>query len=114
MRDRDLLQNLQINIRWNLSLRGDGAFSEEALPLTGRLPKPRLNPYGPQEFYSFSEEKKLLSQGCSSLLDRVAWLWLKSLTGEAIKIRTATVAIPETGDATFQEQVNHLRPLLSG
>ena len=41
--------------------------------------------------------------------DRVAWLWLKSLTGEAIKIRTATVAIPETGDVAFQEQVNHLR-----
>ena len=58
-----MLETLHTNIRWSLSLRGtskDGAFLQPALPLTGRMPKPRMNPYVPAEFYSSSEERSML------------------------------------------------------
>jgi hypothetical protein len=61
VRDGDLLENIHTNIRWSLSLRStprDAAFLQPALPLTGRLPKPRTNPYAPPEYYSLNEERQ--------------------------------------------------------
>ncbi len=110
VQETEMLETLHTNIRWSLSLRGtskDGAFLQPALPLTGRMPKPRMNPYAPVEFYSSSEERSILLQGLAHLPDRTGWLWLKSMTGEAMKIKTRTLDLPER--KVFQETVDRLR-----
>jgi hypothetical protein len=110
VQDGEMLETLHTNIRWSLSLRGtarDCAFLQPALPLTGHLPKPRVNPYTPQEFYSPQEERALLLNGLAYLPDRTGWLWLKSRAGEAIKIKTRALEIPE--GERFTECVNRLR-----
>jgi Helicase HerA, central domain len=110
VQDGETLETFHTNIRWSLSLRGsshDGAFLQTALPLTGRMRKPWANPYAQPEFYSPSEERGQLLGGLAHLPDRVGWLWLKSLTGEAMKIKTRTLKLP-TGEA-FQGTVGRLR-----
>ena len=97
VQDSDILRSLYTNIRLATVLRGtpnDAAFIQQALPATGRRAKPRINPYTPIEFYSLAEERNLLLQEISSLKDREAWLWIKSLTSEAFRMRTRTVEIP--------------------
>src|SRR2546427_9242137 len=110
VQESDMLETLHTNIRWSLSMRGtakDGAFLKDALPLTGRMPKPRINPYAPAEFYSHAEERSMLLAGLAHLPDRTGWLWLKSNTGEAMKIRTATLMLPEGTE--FREAVDRIR-----
>ena len=110
LQDRDMLEVLHTNIRWSLSLRGtaqDTAFLKPALPVTGRRPKPRPNPYAPLEFYKPAEERELLLQEIAHLPDFTGWLWLKSRTGEAIEIRTRIPDIPR--GAAFEEAVNRIR-----
>lgn len=110
VRDGDLLENIHTNIRWSLSLRStprDAAFLQPALPLTGRLPKPRTNPYAPPEYYSLNEERQARLNALAHLPDRTGWLWLKSLSGEAIKLQTTSLIIP-TGTA-FEAVVARLR-----
>jgi hypothetical protein len=90
-------------------LRGsakDAAFLHPALPVSGRHEKPRSNPYAPADFYSISEERNLILQGVAHLPDREAWLWIKSLTGEAFRLRTRTIDIP--GGALFREIVERI------
>jgi hypothetical protein len=106
LQDGDMLETLHTNIKWSFSMRStprDCAFLQPALPITGRMPKPRINPYAPPEFYSLSEERAQVMAGLAHLPDRTGWLWLKSLTGEAMRIRTKTLDIPE-GEA-FKETV---------
>ena len=108
--DGEVLETLHTNTRWNLCMRGsprDAAFLQMALPITGRLEKPRRNPYAPAEFYSSSEERALLLSSMASLPDRYGWLWSKSLSGEAIKIKTAALELPQ-GDE-FRDAVERIR-----
>lgn len=110
LQDGDMLETFYTNIRWCLSLRGsprDGAFLQSALPLTGHLRKPSTNPYAPPEFYTPAEERAQRLAELAHLPDRVGWLWLKSLTGEAMKIKTRTLDIPAR--TAFQEVVGGLR-----
>ncbi len=110
VQDSEILETLHTNIRWSLTLRGtakDAAFLQPALPISGRRQKPRTNPYAPADFYSLSEERVLLMQDVAHLPDRVAWCWLKSLTGEAFRIRTRTLDIP-TG-SRLKEDIEPLR-----
>ena len=111
VQDGDALESFLTNIKWSLSLRcgtaRDVGFLEPALPVTGRLQKPRLSPYAAPEFYRPSEERALQLNSIRSLPDRIGWLWLKSLTGEAIRVRTRTLTLPE-GHA-FQDTVASLR-----
>lgn len=110
VRDGDLLENIHTNIRWSLSLRStprDAAFLQPALPLTGRLPKPRTNLYAPPEYYSLNEERQARLNALAHLPDRTGWLWLKSQSGEALKIQTTSLTIP-TGSA-FAATVARLR-----
>ena len=85
----------------------DGVFLQTAMPVSGRLAKPALNPYAPAEFYSPSEERAILLSGLAHLPDQTGWLWLKSITGEAMKIKTRTLELPESGE--FHETVAHLK-----
>jgi hypothetical protein len=110
VQEGEMLETLHTNTRWSLSMRGtskDGAFLREAIPVTGRMPKPRINPYAPVEFYSPAEERSLLLSGLAHLPDRTGWLWLKSKTGEAMKIQTATLTLPEGTE--FRETVDRIR-----
>src|SRR5437867_6129481 len=110
VQESDMLETLHTNVRWSLSMRGtakDGAFLQPAFPLTGRMAKPRINPYAPAEFYSHAEERSLLLAGLAHLPDRTGWLWLKSKTGEAMKMRTRTLDLP-LGDE-FKQMVNRVR-----
>ena len=110
VQDGEMLETLHTNTRWSLSMRGttkDGAFLKEAFPVTGRMPKPRNNPYAPTEFYSPAEERSILLSGLAHLPDRTGWLWLKSKTGEAMNIRTATLTLPEGTE--FREAVDRIR-----
>src|SRR5437867_6783561 len=110
VQESEMLETLHTNIRWSLSMRGtakDGAFLKDALPLTGRMAKPRINPYAPAEFYSHAEERSLLLAGLAHLPDRTGWLWLKSKTGEAMKMRTRTLDLPQGDD--FKEAVGRIR-----
>lgn len=108
--DADLIEVIQTNIKWSLSLRStprDAAFLKPALPVTGRMQKPRVNPFAPAEFYTLTEERAVQLEGVAHLPDRVGWLWLKALTGEAIKLRTAPLHIPS--GITFTRAVERLR-----
>jgi hypothetical protein len=110
VQDAEVLEALHTNLRWSLSLRGsarDCAFLQNAFPLSGRIRKPGLNPYSSSEFYSIPEERAQLMSGVAHLPDRTGWLWLKSLTGEAMKIRTRALALPP--EAAFRETVARLR-----
>lgn len=110
VQDGEMLETLHTNIRWSLSLRGtprDAAFLQGALPVTGRMAKPRANPYAPSECYSPTEKRNLLIQGIAHLPDRVGWLWLKPETGEAMKITTKWLDIP--AGAEFQEAVQRIK-----
>lgn len=110
LQDGDMLETVHTNFRWSLSLRGsprDAAFLQTALPITGRLRKPSANPYAPPEFYGPAEERAQRLAELAHLPDRVGWLWLKSLTGEAMKIKTRTLDIPARTE--FQEIVGGLR-----
>lgn len=97
VQESDILEALYTNIRLATVLRGtprDAGFIQQALPVTGRRAKPRINPYAPIEFYSLAEERNLLLQEISSLKDREGWLWIKSLISEAFRVRTRTLDIP--------------------
>lgn len=110
VQDGEVLEALQTNMRWSLSLRGtprDCAFLQPALPLTGCMARPRANRYDKPEYYSPSEERSLLMNSIAHLPDREGWLWLKSLTGEAMKIKTRTLDLPEGED--FREAVDRIR-----
>jgi hypothetical protein len=110
VQDGDLLETIHTNIRWSFSMRSmprDAAFLQPALPINGRLQKPRFNPYAPPEFYSLNEERVVRLSGLTHLPDRTGWLWLKAWTGEAIKLKTATLEIPS--GARFNSAVERLR-----
>lgn len=110
VRDGDLIENIHTNIRWSLSLRStprDASFLQPALPLTGRLPKPRVNPYGPPEYYSVNEERQARLNALAHLPDRAGWLWLKAQSGEAIRLQTTSLTIPS--GAAFNAPVERLR-----
>ncbi len=110
VQDSEILEQLFTNIKWSLTFRStpkDAAFLQAGFPVSGSRQKPRTNPYAPAEFYSPAEERALLLQAVSHLPDRDAWFWLKSLTGEAFRIRTRTIDIP-TG-AGLREAIEPLR-----
>jgi hypothetical protein len=89
--DSRMLETLYTNIRWSLTLRStqhDAGFLRNALPVTGRLQKPELNPFRPAGTYTPEEERNIALAGIATLPDREGYLWLKTLSDKAIRIRT--------------------------
>lgn len=110
VQDGAMLETLFTNIRWSLSLRTtaqDASFLRGALPVTGRRRKPSPDPFAPPEYSSPAEERSLLLEGMACLPDREGWLWLKALTGEAVKIKTTTLQLPPVDE--FREEVEQIR-----
>src|SRR6266403_1924965 len=89
--DARMLETLYTNIRWSLTLRStqhDAGFLRSALPVTGRMQKPELNPFRPAGTYTPEEERNIALNGIATLPDREGYLWLKTLSDKAIRIRT--------------------------
>jgi hypothetical protein len=96
--DARILEQLHTNIRWSLTLRGtprDAQFLRPALPVTGRLPRPEPHPFRERTIYSPEEERALLLDGIAHLPDRAGYLWLKTRSAEAIKLKTRLPQIPQ-------------------
>jgi hypothetical protein len=115
--DARVLEILHTNIRWSLTLRGtprDAQFLRAALPVTGTRARPELHPFRERSTYSPEEERALAMEGIANLPDRTGYLWLKTRCPQAIKIRTADIALPQ-GEA-FRKIVDALRdePELGG
>ena len=101
VQDARMLKVLYTNIRWSFSMRGepgDCAFLKSALPVTGRRPRPRTDPFGERTFCTPAEERGLLLDEIANLPDRIGYLWLKTHTAEAISIRTPDLALPPARD----------------
>jgi hypothetical protein len=110
VQDASMLETLYTNIRWSLCLRNtsqDAAFLKAALPITGQRRKMSRDPYRPPEYYSAAEERALLLEGMACLPDREGWLWLKALSGEAVRIKTKTLNLPQAEE--FKEAVERIR-----
>lgn len=89
--DARVLETLYTNIRWSLTLRStqrDAGFLRSALPVTGNLRKPALSPFRPAGTYTAEEERNIVLNGIATLPDREGYLWLKTLSDKAIRIRT--------------------------
>ncbi len=115
--DARIVEQLHTNIRWSLTLRGtprDAQFLRPALPVTGWFQRPELRPFRESTVYSLEEERALLLDGIAHLPDRAAYLWLKTRSGEAIKLRTDSIEFPQGEE--FRQAVAELRdePALGG
>src|SRR5205823_14016862 len=89
--DARMLETLYTNIRWSLTLRStqhDAGFLRSALPVTGRMQKPEPNPFRPAGTYTPEEERNIALNGIATLPDREGYLWLKTLSDKAMRIRT--------------------------
>src|SRR5439155_8295702 len=105
-----IVEQLHTNIRWSLTLRGtprDAQFLRPALPITGRVQRPEHRPFRELTVYSAEEERALLLDGIAHLPDRAAYLWLKTRSGEAIKLRTESLEFPQGEE--FRHAVAELR-----
>jgi uncharacterized protein DUF87 len=97
VRDAMMLDTLRTNIRWAFAMRGepsDCAFMKPFLPVTGRRPKPRLNPFEEPQYYTLAEERGIVHEEIASLPDRVGWLWVKAIGEQAVKIKTPDAETP--------------------
>src|SRR3989449_8218101 len=115
--DARVLEQLHMNIRWSLTLRGtprDAQFLRAALPVTGRRSRPDPHPFRERTFYSSEEERALALEGVAHLPDRTGYLWRKTPSPEAIKIRTRRLELPEGEE--FRRLIEGLReePRLGG
>jgi hypothetical protein len=105
VRDQRLLRNLLSNLRWSLSLRGeplDCAFLKNSLPVTGRMRKPKTDPFTEPAFYSVADEREVLFNRIASLPDRTGYLYFRNQSAEAIKIRTGDLSMPADLDAAVE------------
>jgi hypothetical protein len=89
--DPRLMKLLETNINWSMSFRGepgDAEFLKPVLPVTGRKLEPQGDPFQPRRFYSLAEERAMALESIAHLPDRTGYLWLRSRSGVAIKMRT--------------------------
>jgi len=108
--DARFLEHLHTNIRWSLTLRGtprDAQFLKAALPVTGRRRRPEPHPFRERTVCSPEEERSLLLDAIAHLPDREGYLWLKTRSPEAIKIRTREIKLPKGEE--FRERIAALR-----
>lgn len=97
VQDPRTLSVLHTNVRWSFSMRGepaDNAFLRAALPVTGRSPKPRTDPFEEPGFYTINEERGMVLDEIANLPDRTGYLWFKSRSKEALRIRTPELVLP--------------------
>jgi hypothetical protein len=97
VRDPDILNSILTNSAWALTLRStlrDAALIAPAVPVTGMLTKPQLNPFEPPKHLSESEEVKARLNEVTRFGDRQGYLWLRRELPEAVKITTPRLPAP--------------------
>ena len=110
--DTRALETIFTNIRWAMGFRGtpqDARFLRPALPVTGRRQRPDQHPFREPSVYSPEEERTLLQDGIASLPDFTGYLWLKSRSREAFRIKTELPKIPR--GKVFETAVSRFRDL---
>jgi hypothetical protein len=98
VRDPALQDIINSEVATKLILRGSPENAngmEKFFGVTGRRLRPQLDPFAESEFYSLSEEQRLLREEIASLPDRAAWLWVKGRTEQAVKMKIADLNIPQ-------------------
>lgn len=108
--DARILETLHTNIRWSFTMRStpyDARFLRSALPVTGRMRRPETNPFRERTVYGPEEERTLAINGVANLPDREGYLWLKTRSAEAIRLRTPEIDLPEGED--FRRVVDAVR-----
>jgi hypothetical protein len=98
VQDARLLRLLHTNVGWTWSGRGDPtdcAFLKPVIPVTGRRPRPKREPFEETRFYTDAEERTLLLEEVVNLPNRTGYIWLKGQSSEAVKVRTADLDIPQ-------------------
>jgi len=101
LQDARTLSVLHTNIRWAFAMRGelaDCSFLRSALPVTGRRPKPRTHPFEDPGFHSIHEERGMVLDEIANLPDRTGYLWFKSRSREALRVRTPELVLPRGDD----------------
>ena len=101
VQDPRITKVLTTNMRWSFSMRGDPSdcsFLKPVLPVTGRKPRPRTDPFSEVTFYSLAEERAMALDEIAELSDRVGWFWIKARSAEPLKIRTQELTIPECSE----------------
>lgn len=96
--DSRLLSQIHTNLKWSFSMRGhpaDCAFLKSAMPITGRKLRPQVNPFEPPGFYTIAEERAMELDAIASLPNRVGYLWMRSLSREAVQLKTQSIDIPD-------------------
>jgi len=96
--DARVLELLHTNILWSMTLRStprDATFLRSALPVTGRRQRPEPHPFRQATVYSPEEERSLALSGIANLPNREGYLWLKTRSPEAIRLRTQRVDLAE-------------------
>jgi hypothetical protein len=107
--DSRMLETLNTNFRWSLTLRStphDASFLRAALPITGRLRRPESNPFRQAQTHTPEEERNMTLNGIATLPDREGYLWLKTLTDKAIRIRTPFIDLGT--QRHFRSVVDHI------
>jgi hypothetical protein len=97
VQDPRMLSVLHTNVRWAFAMRGeptDCSFLRAALPVTGRRPKPRTHPFEEPGFYTIHEERGMVLDEIANLPDRTGYLWFKSRSKEALRIKTPELVLP--------------------
>jgi hypothetical protein len=110
IRDADVLNSINANIRWAVMLRStlrDAELIAPGIPLTGRIAKPSHNPYEPVKYMTESEELKVWLKEMTKLSDRTAYCWLKAFTSQAMKITTPRVPAPHEFAGCSQKEFDH-------
>ena len=95
--DARMLKSVYTNIRWSFSMRGepsDCAFLKPVLPITGWKARPRTSPFEAATYYTPAEERALLTEEIANLPDRTGYLWLRSHTPEALRMKTGDLVMP--------------------
>ncbi|MGH9760844.1 MAG: hypothetical protein ACREAC_08375, partial [Blastocatellia bacterium] len=95
--DQDILNSILANVRWIIMLRStlrDAQVLAPALPLSGRVPKHKHNPYEETKYLTESEELRARLNEITKLPDRTAYLWLKASLRTSVKMSTESVPSP--------------------
>jgi len=73
----------------------DALFLRAALPVTGRRQRPEAHPFREPTVYGPEEERSLALDGIAHLPDREGYLWLKTRSPEAVRLRTRSLDLPD-------------------
>jgi len=113
VRDQDVINAILANVRWVVMLRAtlrDAELIASAIPVTGRVPKPKHNPFEPTKFMTETEEVKATLKEITRLPDRRAYCWLKASLDTAVKMMTPYVPQPhEVAGCTERELTDFMQ-----